>query len=285
MVIAQEGVEQELTTFDSTLLKDAASLVGKDVAYATEERTSKKDPTQVYRNLTRISPLGALGQPSVPSPDAPAADAPAPAEGESVRGSLVPFEPRAPALTPVQELEQTFALAVRKYHLLQEFIRNQFVVGVHYVDGKMFGASKPVLLQPGAHAIAHAYGYSLEPEVIAGPMEAPVDVNAHFTMVVRCRVTTRDGRLVGVAFGSASSTIWSSRQGRYVGRAADPDKVHNSAMKMAVKRAVVAAVRQSTDAASLFAEDVEEGGYNEAPGASDQGSTVGRPPPKSFIRR
>ena len=77
------------------------------------------------------------------------------------------------------------------------------------------------------------------------------------------------GRFVGAQMGSCSSHIWSNRNARFQPRAVDPDKTHNSTMKMAIKRATVAACRQVTPASELFAEDVEETGYAEDTGQSD----------------
>lgn len=271
-VTAEDGEIVELTTFDPQLIREAAENQGARGTFQYDEKPSK-DKTKIYKNLTSmvldVSQTDAVQSLEVLE-GSQIDDRPEPAVGVLVdeRSSIVApskalQKPSSIALTPLQQLEQGFALAVRRYELLQDFIKKHFVKDIHYADGKMFGGSKDVLLQPGAHMIAHAYGYGLIPEIISGPTEAPRDNNTQYTICVKTTVTNSSGAVVGVAFGAASSLVWSHKQGRYVARAIDPDKTFNSTTKMSVKRSVVAAVRQSTDAASLFVEDIEEGGYGQ----------------------
>lgn len=265
IVVQDKDSTVELTTFDSEILRMAAGAIGKTVSYQVEERSGKRDPSKTYKNVVQLAVLNGGGE----AVEEQIADS---ASGSSDQR---PKSAEVRALTPIgsnqmthqttlAQVEQGFDLAVRRYELLQSFIRRHFSEGTHYVNGEMFGASKPVLLQPGAYLIAHAYGLSLIPEIVDGPTQAPKDLDAHYTIVVKTTVYDRAGNMVGAAFGSATSTIWSGRQGRFVSRAVDPDKTHNACLKMAIKRSTVAAVRQSTDAASLFSEDLEEGGYGDA---------------------
>lgn len=262
----------EIGSYDGNLLQLANANIGKvcNIKY-TIKRVEKNGETKEYANLVSLtveeapstSPEGSVETVNAPTSH----DLPVPAMGVLAIPEKGPIAPprTAQAIDEITAMERRFELATRRYELLQKFIKEKFVKGIHYDDGSTFKSDKPALLQPGAYFIGQVYGYSLHPEIIDGPLQAPRDPNAHYTIVIKTVVKNSYGVDVGVAYGSCSSTIWSSRQNAYVGRAVDPDKSHNSTIKIGIKRSVVAAIRQTTDAASLFAEDIEEQGYGEEP--------------------
>ena len=240
--------------FDRDLLVLAKEQTGRVVDLSYDE---KEKDGRTYRTIKAITPQSDVVL------DAPASLGLDRSETEAPRYQAVTAV-ALPEPTELDKLNIAYRLATRRHELVLDLLRNRLVVGTHYVDGKMFGSAKPVLLQPGAYAILQALGYSAIPVIVAGPLEAPTDKNAKYTIVTRVDVFAADGRQIGAAFGSASSTIWSNRQLNFIGRAIDPDKTHNSTLKMSIKRSMVAAARQTTPAIELFAEDLEETGYTEA---------------------
>ena len=260
----------EIGSFEPALLKTAAANINATVDYTWEEKPGKKDPAKVYKTLLSLIVVKAAEPPlegtiveTLPSHPIQ--------EGKVL--ALAKSGPLIHAYSPVAELEASFAMAVRQRELLESFVKERFREGVHYSDGKLFGSDRPVLLQPGAQLILYAHGYSIDPQILAGPMEPPGDPGARYTMVVRTPVYNGSGRLMGAAIGSASSLIWSSKTGTFRGRAVDPDKTHNSTIKIAIKRSMVAACRQTTAASEMYGEDIDEGGYGEGAPATEPRGT------------
>lgn len=247
-IIFEDG--ETFGCFDRDILIRAKEGVGHEATYVWDEKVSQKDG-KTYKTIKslEITPETSTLAPSKPE-----------VSRDFVIRDVVTAIP-VPESTALVRLEQGYQVAKRQHELILDLLRTRLVLGTHYADGKMFGSAKPVLLQPGAHVILQALGYSAIPVIVAGPMEAPPDRNARYTIVTRVDVFNPDGRQVGAAFGSASSTIWSNRQLNFVGRAVDPDKSHNATMKMSIKRGVVAACRLTTPSSELFAEDLEEQGY------------------------
>lgn len=271
----------ELGTFDPEQFKLAAVSKGAVVSVTYTSKEGKEG--KVYTNLLgmTIDSEATNGQETPPG-DVPEADPESPPSREPetslVRRSAPQTVPQVRALTDMEVLDMQYQLAQRRHELVLSMLRDRLKEGTHWVDGTMFGGKKPVLLQPGAHAIFQALGYSCEPTIMSGPMVAPKDPREEYTIVVRAEVKTMDGKFVGAQMGSCSSHIWSNRAGSFVMRAVDADKCHNSVLKMATKRATVAACRQTTPASELFQEDLEEGGYS----ASD--NIKGKGKPGGFIR-
>ena len=265
----------EIGSFEPEIIKTAAANINATVDYTWEERTGKKEG-KVYKTLVSLNVVRAA------EPPLEGAMTMEPMSNPSPPGKFVPVHKEGvltayPATSsPIVQLEESFAMAVRQRELLEAFVKERFREGVHYSDGKMFGSDRPVLLQPGAQLILYAHGYSIDPQILAGPMEPPGDPGARYTIVIRTPVYNASGRQMGAAIGSASSLIWSGKTGTFRGRAADPDKTHNSTIKIAMKRAMVAACRQTTAASEMYGEDIEEGGYGEGAPASDPRPLLGR---------
>ena len=264
VLMAEEETPLNLTSFDSALLKQAAFLINKEVKVSWEEKQSK-DGTRTFLNLQTLQGTGSQDRSEAPGSIVEAEVIPPQREtGQTLVPVPLPAPP--PPEGPeaaLQRLELGYLLANRRHELILQLLRERFKEGVHYMDGKTFGSDKPVLLQPGAHSAFQAFAFSCNPQVIAGPLEAPKDPDAWYTIVVRTEVRDSYERFVGAQMGSCSSHIWSYKQNNFVPRAVDPDKCHNATLKMAVKRSVVAACRQTTPASEVFAEDIEESGYGE----------------------
>lgn len=246
--LGYEGGSMEVTTFDPAVFRQAAENVGTVGTFVVEEKASK-DGTKVYKNL--ISMDVDVSGVQVDGDDPPVKRVVIPGSG----GGLVPLGD-----DPIRQLEQGFALAVRQRELLESFVRERMKEGEHYSDGKMFGSQRNVLLQPGAQLILYAHGYAVDFDLMAGPMEAASSLKDSYTLVVKAKIYNAGGRLVGAGLGSCSSLIWSSREGGYRGRAVDPDKTHNTTLKMAKKRALVDGCLNTTAASSYFTQDLEEAG-------------------------
>lgn len=257
-----DGVLWELTTFDPALIRDAAEGPGRTGKFSYEEKPNPKDEAKPYRNLT----LMALDAP-VASQEAPGSTI---VEGEATQVLAPVSLPVGPPLRRLEpqsamtRLEEGFALAVRQRELLEHFIRSRFKEGEHYFDGSMFGSKKRVLAQPGAQLILFAHGYVVDFEP-SGVMTAPESVKTSYTIVVKATIRNGSGIVVGSGLGSCTSLIYSSRAGGYTGRAVDPDKTHNSTLKMAKKRALVDGCLNATAASEFFTQDIDEGGYGDAP--------------------
>lgn len=251
----------ELGTFDPEMFKLATTAKGAPVTVTYTVKEGKEGKS--YQTLASMTIDG-----EVPG-------GPEPAPGDAGEGEAIPSPSREPEtalvrrsapvavrpLTEMEVLDMQYQLAAKRHELVLTMLRDRLKENTHWVDGTMFGGKKPVLLQPGAHAIFQALAYSCEPTIISGPLVAPKDPREEYTIVVRAEVKTLDGRFVGAQMGSCSSHIWSNRAGSFVARAVDADKTHNSTLKMATKRATVAACRQTTPASELFQEDLDEGGY------------------------
>lgn len=259
------GEVLELSTFDGNLVRLVAGNHGKPVVVTYDEKPSKKDPTIIYKNLVDLTIQGAQEGPQEGLGDTIEAETGIPVPPDS----QVPAK-RAPArvldISPMSELEQGFALAIRQRELLKSYVQSQFKEGTHYFNGKLFGQganAKDVLAQPGAQLILYAHGLRSIPKIISGPMEAPKDPYQPYTIVIECEIFNKHEEKVGSGLGSASSLIWSGKYQSYVPRAVDSDKTHNTTVKMAVKRAMVAAAIQTTAASEFFSQDIEEGGFSD----------------------
>ena len=256
-IVFQSGLD--LSSFDGDQVRQAAQSVGKEANVKWEEKPSK-DGTKTYKNLITMEIKNGAE----------------PVKSEEL--ILVPTTGSvlAPTDGTIEELEKRFAYAVRQRELLEEFVQKRMRKNIHFMDGKVFGSDKPVLLQPGAQLILYCHGLALDFQVLSLPIQDQKP-DGEFTVVIKAEVKNAQGRIVGSAIGSASSHIWSNRQARYVLRAVDPDKAANSTMKMAQKRALVSACNNATASSEFFAIDIEEGGYGEAP--LEEGQT------KKFIKR
>ena len=263
VILKVEGEDpQEFSTFDSPLLRNLVGCEGMTATLTYVDKPGKEG--KVYRNLVHIiTEKAPEGLPEVPSEAIATVAIPPP---------LVPVEvsPRGlqqtHTLSLEEELDAQVKFTLKSREVIVNMLKGQMQAGLHYDTGKTFGREgRKVLLQPGAYLIYQMLGCETRLRILEGPPQAPKGPNDQYTIVVECEVYTIRGRRLGAGIGSATSLIWSGTRNAYVGRAIDPDKTHNSTLKMAIKRAEVAACRKTTPAHEVFGEDVDEHGYGVPP--------------------
>jgi len=158
--------------------------------------------------------------------------------------------------TPIQILEEGFSLAVKQRELLEEWIKSRLKAGIHYFYLKE--QDKPVLAQPGAQLIILAHGFKPEFEIVSQPEKPSIVRNNEFYIIsVKCKLYLNED-FKGTGLGSASSLIYSKKKNALIPRQSDADKTHNATLKIAMKRALVAATLNATAAGEFFTQDLEE---------------------------
>lgn len=125
------------------------------------------------------------------------------------------------------------------------------------------GTQKPTLLKPGAEKILWAYNCFPEYQILAQEVDHDREVTYYdrsgrqltsyglYRFVVLCRIIHRpSGKCVGTGIGSASTL-----ESRYISR---PRDLENTVLKMAQKRALVAATLNAFALSDRFTQDVED---------------------------
>ena len=182
----------------------------------------------------------------------------------------------------VEQSEQTAPLMLRPmvkpdqligYHQeLTDLIRQAMKEGKDY--GKVPGTDRPTLLKPGAERLAVAFGCSITYQVLESEVDHDRKVHWQkyktkwvnnrktreltegdslglYRYIVRCSLVSRQtGAVVGEGIGSASSM-----ESKYIDR---PRDLENTVLKMAQKRALVAAVLNTFGLSDRFTQDVED---------------------------
>jgi len=164
-------------------------------------------------------------------------------------------------------------------NMIQEVMQKVMKKDVHY--GVIPGCKKPSLYKPGAEKIMATFRLVAE-----NPIIDDLSTSDSIRYRVTQRILTPDGSLVGSASGECSSDEekykwrrpvcneefeetpedrrrekWSSYQGKSSKSKqirTNPADVANTILKMAVKRALVAAVLISTAASDVFEQDIED---------------------------
>lgn len=160
-------------------------------------------------------------------------------------------------IRPVAQPHDLIALHKDVARLIKESLEE----GVDY--GTIPGAgNKATLLKPGAERLALAFG--ARPEYKLVDSEVDHDRVVHYTdryrkegqsvglyrYVYDCTLVREDGRILGSGHG-----VCSTMESKYVSR---PRDCENTALKMAQKRAFVAAVLNAFGLSSRFTQDVED---------------------------
>jgi hypothetical protein len=135
-------------------------------------------------------------------------------------------------------------------------------------EGTDFGVvpntDKPSLLKPGAERILWAFNCGAHYEILDKEIDHDREVTYQtrdgrtltsvglYRFIVLCRVVTRSARpqCIGTGIGSASTL-----ESKYISR---PRDVENTVLKMAQKRALVAAVLNAFALSGRFTQDVED---------------------------
>jgi len=162
------------------------------------------------------------------------------------------------------------------YHKeVAKLITESLEEGVDY--GRVPGTDKPTLLKPGAERLALAFGAHPEYRLVASEIEHDRQVfytkrkkrwfngprgrqfdweeeNGEsfglYRYVYECSLVRADGRVLGTGHG-----VCSTMESKYVDR---PRDCENTALKMAQKRAMVAAVLNAFGLSNRFTQDVED---------------------------
>jgi len=172
-----------------------------------------------------------------------------------------PYAPEATgssALTIYQpETSPAEMVAIRAQQM--ELVASMMVPGVHY--GKVPGAKRPSLWQPGAQLLDVHHGFSTSFELVDKVEDW---TSGFFSYTYRCRLThRRSGIPAGEGIGSCNSQEKKYREAKYhsgddAGKPVNPRDIVNTLIKMACKRAHVAATLNATGMAEAFTQDVED---------------------------
>lgn len=153
----------------------------------------------------------------------------------------------------IEQLEGSFALAVRQRELLEGYIKDRLHPGKHFY--KMSGDQKPSLTKEGAELICLPHRLRPKYEIISGPEQPPDDWKP-YQVTVKCALIER-GQDSGEGIGSASSHV-TKRTGERQPRQKDIGLCHNATLKMAQKSAYIAATLNATAASEFFTQDMED---------------------------
>lgn len=148
---------------------------------------------------------------------------------------------------------------------LHDLVREYLVEGEDY--GLMEGASKPILLKPGAEKLCQAFGLSKRVEVI-GQLEDWEGGFFHY--VVRVSLSNKAGGWLEAEGVGCCNT----REARLAGP--DVFALANTILKMAEKRALVDAVLSATSTSAMFTQDLEESVFRPGPSAAEGPVESGR---------
>lgn len=124
--------------------------------------------------------------------------------------------------------------------------------------GTVPGINKPFLFKPGAERLCKAFGVTALYEIISSEVNYDIEkkiktkygdntVKGRFSYTVRCSLKSHEERIVGDGIGLASTT-----EKKY---AYAPCDNNNTVIKMAQKRALVAAVLNTFGLSDRFAQD------------------------------
>lgn len=160
------------------------------------------------------------------------------ARREPEQAAPLPAAAPAPAELTVDEL-------VAQVELIQEAMKRVMRDGEHY--GVIPGTQKPTLLKPGAEKLTRLFQLAPEYEEAGS-----VHQKGFIAYRIRCVLThIPSGRKVGEGMGSCNS-----RERKYASQ--DAWNIDNTLLKMACKRALVAAVLVATAASDIFTQDRED---------------------------
>ena len=209
--------------------------------------------------------------------------------------------------TPALAREYGVEYLRERYQMLVQAAKQVLRDGVDY--GVIPGTEKPTLLKPGAEKLATLFGLRPHFELLDKIEDWD---NGFFYYRYRCTLVNRYGESVGNAEGSANTKekryrwryipVWKAtendkaravrieerkdKHGRkykvYVLENDDPYTLVNTVQKVALKRALVAAVLVTTGASEFFTQDLEDvADDTHAPEAPEPAPAPPQPPRKA----
>lgn len=155
-----------------------------------------------------------------------------------------------PQIPPVYS--RALASTAQHYQTMIAFVAAQMKKGIDY--GTIPGTKKPTLLKPGAEKLCRLFSLRPSYELVhfITDFDKPI-----FHYHYRCTLV-RQGEMVGQGDGSCNS-----REKKYDSQKYKIFDLTNTIVKMAQKRALVAAVLSSCGASEFFTQGIEEmGGVN-----------------------
>jgi len=136
-------------------------------------------------------------------------------------------------------------------NLIQGVMKEVMLVDTHF--GRIPGTPKPTLYKAGAEKLC--FLFRLAPNYKIMPQTSVTPETCKY--VIECDlVHVQSGMIYGSGIGSCSSG--EKRYRRKDGTPPDPADVENTILKMAQKRAMVAATLSATAASDIFTQDIED---------------------------
>ncbi len=171
----------------------------------------------------------------------------------AVRKETTPMAPQA-LMRPIARPAEVLAAMADTHALIKEALRPDVDFGA--IPG---AGPKKVLLKPGAEKIAAAFGVRVDYDVVVAEVDhdravtaetrrGRVQVTGLYRYIIKASLVRPDGVVVGTGIGSCSSM-----ESKYVTR---PRDCENTVLKMASKRALVAAVLGTFGLSEAFTQDV-----------------------------
>lgn len=206
-------------------------------------------------------------------------------------GAAPPAPPRPSVLRPAADLDTIRDAQREAERVVAELLEEDVDYGVIPGTG-----DKPTLLKPGAERLCQAYDLAPTYEIVdadvdhdraidwvkrrrrwgGGAYEQQGSSTGIYRYVVRCRLVPRSAPSYIVAEGIGSA---STLESRYIDRPRDSE---NTVLKMAQKRALVAATLNALGLSSRFTQDIEDLDLaqttSRAPDEGGSGGEGGEPP-------
>lgn len=170
----------------------------------------------------------------------------------------------------LQKQEPTFALTVDQFEgqikEMDQFVKKCLKPSTPGTTDGDYGVipgcgPKPVLLQPGSDKLCRLCGLYPDFEITASTITESL-----IRYVVKCILKNRNGEFMASGHGSCNSAEFKWRRAR---RDASPYEQDNTLLKMARKRAYMAAVITATRLHHKFTQDIEDLRPNGAPEYQD----------------
>lgn len=157
-----------------------------------------------------------------------------------------------PSLRPLYSPDEMIAF----HKDVTDLITKALVKGQDY--GAVPGISKPFLFKPGAERLCKAFGCSAHYEIVSSEVNYDIEnkvktkfgentAKGRFSYTIRCSLKSNENRIIGDGIGLASTT-----EKKY---AYAPCDNNNTALKMAQKRSLVAAVLNAFGLSDRFTQD------------------------------
>lgn len=154
----------------------------------------------------------------------------------------------------LQQRELTVDQLIERRTKIEDAMQRAMKKGVHY--GTIPHVSKPTLFKPGAELLCTLFMFDPEYE-----SETSFDENGHFHVKTKCvlfHMPTGNRIASGEGYCTTAEKRYAFKRGGVERPREDLPELYNTVVKMANKRALVAAVLNATAASDVFTQDVED---------------------------